>query len=121
MHPLAYSERDHLAVPDLDPGPDRGGLSAKWKRGQDHARGCRDKGDPWLFLIDGRQPPAVEPNLGQTRAEWAAADDQQAGDAVCAQSHLKILRFTKYRRAAARHLLSLPDAKPASLWQEAGS
>jgi hypothetical protein len=26
-----------------------------------------------LFLVDGRQPPAVEPNLGQARAELAAA------------------------------------------------
>jgi hypothetical protein len=61
-----------------------------------------------LFLLYGCQPPAVEPNLGQSRAELTAAGDQQAGDTVCAQSRLKILRFTKDGRAAARHLLSPP-------------
>src|SRR5215469_9328981 len=60
-------------------------------------------------------PPAGEPNLGQSRTQLAAAGDLQAGDAVRAQSRLKVLGFTKYRRAAARHSAStpVPEAVPA--------
>src|SRR5262249_12313674 len=62
-----------------------------------------------------RQPATVEPNLGQSRTQLAAAGDLQAGDAVRAQSRLKVLGFTKYRRAAARHSAStpMPEAVPA--------
>jgi len=50
-----------------------------------------------LSLLDGRQPQALERDLGQSRAKLAAAGDQQPGNAVRAQSSLKILRFTQIR------------------------
>jgi len=111
----AGAKSDHFAVPDLDPCPDRRRPFANWKRNQDHARGYRHKGDPRQFLLHGCQPPAVERELGQSRAELAAAGDQQAGDTVCAQSRLKILRFTKDGCAAARHFFSPPWPEAASL------
>jgi hypothetical protein len=114
VHPLAWAEGEDLARSHLDPAPDRRWSCVDRKRDQHHARGHRDKGDARLFLLDSRQSPAVKPNLGQSRAELATAGDQQAGDAVRAQSRLKILRFTKYRRAAARHSASppMPEAVP---------
>src|SRR5215471_2703129 len=103
VQPLTWAERDHLASSDLDSAPDRRWSSVDRKRDQDHARRHRDKGNPCELFFDRRELKALEPNLGQSRAELAAAGDQQPGYAVGAQSRLKILRFTKYRRAAARH------------------
>jgi hypothetical protein len=84
VQPLTGAESNHLTVPDLDPRPDGRWSSANWKRDQDDVRGYRDKGDPWLFFLYGRQPPAVEPKLGHPRPELAAAGNQQPGDPVAA-------------------------------------
>ena len=111
VQPLVPAESNHPARSDLDPAPDRRWPFVDRKRDHDHVRGNRHKGDPWLCFLYGRQPQAIEPDLRQPRAELAMTSDQQPGNTVRAQSGLKILRFTKYRCAAAGHFFSPPVAR----------
>jgi hypothetical protein len=106
VQPLAGTECDHFAGSNFDSAPDRRWSSVDRKRDQDNARRHHDKRNPCLRLLESRQPQVHEPELGQSRPELAAVGDQHPGDAVRAQGSLKILRFTKDRRAAARHSFS---------------
>src|SRR5215831_6114541 len=112
MQLLAWTKGNHFAGPDLDAAPDRRGSSINRKHEKNHAGGHRDESDPRLCLLDGRQPQPLKPDLGHSRLKLPAPGEQHPGDPVSAQSRLKILRFTKYRCAAARHSSPRPDPKP---------
>jgi hypothetical protein len=95
MHPLAGSEGNQLARPQLHAAPDRSGSIADGQRNHERVRGHRDKGDPREALVARRQAQIVHCDLRQPCPEFAMAGDQKVEDRFLAPRRLKILRFAK--------------------------